>query len=226
MPFSNETLNFLFENRSNNSKEWFHAHKADYDSYVKKPFAELIAGLEPTIHTIDKEILCDSRRISRIYRDTRFSKDKSLFRENMWCSLSRPKDNRPMPEFYFVCGTSGISYGCGYYQMSREAIEAMRLLILSNDESFLKAKKAVEKQKVFAIGGDLYKRSKYPNQPEDIQLWLNRKNIYAYHDSKDFDLLFSEGLAQKVASDMKLLKNFYMFLLKAESMVISGETEK
>ena len=226
MPFSNETLNFLFENKSNNSKEWFHAHKDVYDNYVRKPFTELIAELEPTIHAIDKEILCDSRRISRIYRDTRFSKDKSLFRENMWCSLSRPKDSRPMPEFYFVCGTGGISYGCGYYQMSREAIEAMCLLILRNDESFLKAKKAVEKQKVFSLSGDLYKRSKYPDRPEDIQLWLNRKNIYAYHDSKDFDLLFSDSLAQKVAADMKLLKDFYLFLLKAESMVTSGEMEK
>ena len=208
------------------SKEWYHAHKDDYDNYVKKPFTELIAGLEPAIHAIDREIICDSRRISRIYRDTRFSKDKSLFRDNMWCSLSRPKDSRPMPEFYFVCGTNGISYGCGYYQMSREAVEAMRLLILRRDESFLKAKKAMESQSVFALGGDIYKRSKYPDEPEDIQLWLNRKNIYSYCDSKDFDLLFSDSLAQKLSEEYKLLKDFYLFLLKAESIVTSGERTK
>lgn len=226
MAFSDETLNFLFENKANNSKEWFHAHKDIYDNHVRKPFIELISELEPTVHAIDKEIICDSKRISRIYRDTRFSKDKSLFREDMWCSLSRPKDIRPMPEFYFVCGTSGVSYGCGYYQMSREAAEAMRLLILRRDESFLKAREAVEKQNVFSLGGDLYKRSKYPDEPEDIQLWLNRKNIYAYHDSKDFGLLFSDKLAEKVSEDIKLLKDFYLFLLKAESMVTSGERSK
>ena len=110
--------------------------------------------------------------------------------------------------------------------MSREAAEAMRLLILRRDESFLKAREAVEKQNVFSLGGDLYKRSKYPDEPEDIQLWLNRKNIYAYHDSKDFGLLFSDKLAEKVSEDIKLLKDFYLFLLKAESMVTSGERSK
>jgi len=46
--FTKEALRFLYENKMNNSKEWFDSHKDKYKKYVYNPFAELITELAPT----------------------------------------------------------------------------------------------------------------------------------------------------------------------------------
>ena len=94
MPISAKTLDFLFENKLNNSKEWYHAHKKEYTELVLRPLAELVVKLKPTMLELDPDLIVEprvTRSISRIYRDTRFSKDKSLYRDNMWLIFIRDK---------------------------------------------------------------------------------------------------------------------------------------
>ena len=77
--FSSEALKFLLENRFNNSKEWYDSHKAIYKQYVYNPFVQLVEELAPTMLEIDSQIITvPSKLISRVRRDTRFTKDKSL----------------------------------------------------------------------------------------------------------------------------------------------------
>lgn len=81
--FSAEALRFLLENRINNSKEWFEEHRNEYRKYVYEPFAELVKELAPAMKEIDDGIITiPSKIISRVRRDTRFTKDKSLYRDN------------------------------------------------------------------------------------------------------------------------------------------------
>ena len=78
--FSPTGLDFLIENRFNNSKEWFHEHKHIYDEYVLKPLAQLSVDMADTIAAMDDRIVTApkiNKTLSRIYRDTRFSKDKN-----------------------------------------------------------------------------------------------------------------------------------------------------
>jgi uncharacterized protein (TIGR02453 family) len=104
--FTQKTLDFLSENRFMNSKEWFSEHKEEYSKYVIQPLAELAAALAPTLSAIDSQIITEpkvDKTISRIYRDVRFSKDKLLYREEMWLSVKRDKKAFPgYPEFFFV----------------------------------------------------------------------------------------------------------------------------
>ena len=93
MPFSEKTLEFIFENHANDSKEWFKAHKDDFEQYVKEPFREFVSALTPTMLKIDDEFICDPKRLSRIYRDARYSKGKSIFRDYMWYSFGRKKES-------------------------------------------------------------------------------------------------------------------------------------
>ena len=83
MPFSPKTLDFLWENRMRNSRDWFEEHKSEYRSYVVEPLCELVEALTPTMLQIDSLFTVDPRvdkTISRIWRDTRYSHDKSLSR--------------------------------------------------------------------------------------------------------------------------------------------------
>ena len=90
MPFSPQTIDFLTMNRLNDSKTWFNEHKGDYRRFVAEPFREFTEKLLPEMQKIDP--LINSVRISRIYRDARYSRGKSVFRENMWCTFGRTRE--------------------------------------------------------------------------------------------------------------------------------------
>lgn len=80
-----------------------------------------------------------------------------------------------------------------------------------------KALKAYEKQTVFTLEGDMYKRTKYPDHPENIRNWLDRKCVCCTHYSTDFDLVFSDKLGQKLCDDLVLMKDVYDFLILCEN---------
>lgn len=217
MPFSQRSVDFLFENRLHDSREWFNEHREEYRIYVTEPMKELILELTPTILKIDPLIEINPARISRLYRDMRLHPD-SIFRDHIWYTFSRTREQyHALPGFYFSIGAAGISYGCGYYCASAGSMNALRSLMLAGDDSFRQAFLAVEKQKTFSLYGDMYKRSKFPDQPEELRRWLDRKGIGLSCDTNDPGVMFSEKLAKKVASDFRRIAPFYDFCMKAEA---------
>ena len=220
MPFSIKTLDFLSENRMRNNKAWFNEHKSDYQNLVLAPFVELVEKLAPTMLEMDSLLICEpkvDKCISRIYRDTRFSKDKSFYRDVMWCFFMRIKKlTGGQPGFFFELSQAGFRYGCGYYMAATDTMDSMRELILNDDKDFQKALKTFEKQSVFGMEGESYKKSRHPQSPENLRNWLDRKTICFIHNSKDFDLLFSDKLPDKIAEDFQRIKPIYQFLMKCE----------
>lgn len=217
MSFTQQSIDFLFENRLHDSREWFGEHKQDYQRLVVEPMTALIEELAPTITKIDPLIEINPKRISRIYRDMRLHPD-SIFRDHIWYTFSRVREQfQALPGFYFSVGAGGISYGCGYYCASAKSMQALRGLILAGDDSFKAAFSAVNRQKTFELYGDLYKRSKFPEQPPEIRDWLDRKSFGLSFDTNAPAIMFSDSLAKRVAGDFKKIAPFYDFCMKAES---------
>lgn len=226
MSFSEKTLDFLVENRFMDSKEWHLAHRQEYNTYVLEPLRQLCRDMAPYALKIDSQVITEEKVgkcLSRIYRDTRFTKDKSIFRSNMWIVYARPWRAYPYhPALVFEFGPDDFHYGMGYYEIPRPLLDTLRTMILEGDPVFLKAKKAFEKQKVYQMTGTMYKRSKFPDAPEDLRLWLDRKSLGFMHYSTDFDDLFSEDLAQKVGEDLLLLKPMYDFFVHGAQRTQAG----
>ena len=225
LAFSAHTLDFLLENRIQDSREWYEAHKPEYRKYVLEPMVELVERLQPTMQELDPFLVTDAkvdRCISRIYRDTRFSNDKSRYRDVMWCAFSRDKKLYPCPPgFVLEFSPRGFRYGCGYYSAPPKVMDAIRTLILKDDKSYLEAQKAYDKQNLFQIEGEEYKRAHYPDQPEAKRQWLERKCLALMHNSEDFDLLFSEDLYLSLAEGFRTLKPVYDFFRKSMEYVDS-----
>lgn len=221
MPFSMKTIDFLTENRINDSKTWFEEHKAEYKKLVTEPFCEIIEKLSPVLAQIDDEIVCSPRCISRIYRDVRFSNDKSLFRDSMWCSFRHPRQPRePMPELYFAISPDGFEFGCGFYCAGTANMEAMRSLILSGDKSFKAADKAYRSADRLVMGGDSYKKSRFPDRPENEREWLDRKNIYFNCGTNDPTIVFGDDLADYIAEGFNQCAPIFHFLMKARNLAV------
>ncbi len=221
MPITQKTIDFLIENRLQNNKLWFDEHRQDFNDFVIAPLAELVTRLTSTMLSIDELLICQpkvDKSISRVYRDVRFSKDKSLYREEMWISFIRQKKLYPgYPGFFFEVSPYSFRYGGGFYQADTQIMNSIRKLILNNDKSFQKALKAYEKQEFFQIVGEMYKKTRHPEESESLKNWLDRKSLGFINISNDFNLLFSESLCEKLSNDFLQLKPIHEFLLIAES---------
>ncbi len=82
--FSDRTLRFLRALARNNERTWFHAHKDEYEQYVRTPFLSLITDLQPALRVVSEHYRADPKTVGgslfRIHRDTRFSGDKSPYK--------------------------------------------------------------------------------------------------------------------------------------------------
>ena len=89
--FYRETFEFLFEIAFNNNVEWFNENKARYERFVKAPLRLLASELMEDALKVDPNFNPNiTTSVSRIRRDTRFTYDKSPFRNHMWIGFRYP----------------------------------------------------------------------------------------------------------------------------------------
>lgn len=219
MGFTQGTIDFLFENRLHDSREWFGEHKQDYKALVTEPLGELVTELAPIMAKIDKMIICDPKRISRIYRDARYAKD-SVFRDEVWYTFARERPNAwaGHPGYYFSVGAGGISYGCGYYCADGSVKEALRRMIMEDNPVYTAAYEALRGQRTFKMYGELYKKNHFPEQPAEKCEWLNRKEYGVSFFTNDPAVMFSDKLIQKVGRDFRKVAPFYDFCMRAHEL--------
>ncbi len=221
MNITPQALDFLFENRLKDSKEWYKEHKDIHTKLDVEPFREFVVNITPYMNEIDPAIICNPKKISRIYRDARFSKDKSIFKDNQWCCFmnsERKELYEGLPSFFFDFSPRGFKYGCGYYKAGKSSIEALRSLVLKKDKTYLDARKIVESDNRYILDCNPYKKDHFPEADEIDRSWLNIRDFCVLIDSTDFDLLFSDNLADKIGKEFIKLKPVYDFLMKAESL--------
>jgi len=221
MSFSSASIDFLIENVMQDSRDWFRDHKQTYIDVLLSPFSHLVERLTPGMLEIDPLLITDprvDRTLSRIHRDTRFSQDKSLYRDKMWFVFMREKKlYEGLPAFYFELSPEGFNYGMGYYQASTASMEAIRQLVGADTPKFRLADNAYRAQDIFVMDGDTYKRSRHPNASEHQREWMDKKSISFNCHSDDEELLFSDGLAEHLLTGYHMLAPVYDFLCQAEA---------
>ncbi len=219
--FTPQMLDFLMENHLNNSKPWYEAHKPQYHSLVVQPFHALVTELAPVMLDIDPQlVVIPSRVLSRVRRDTRFTKNKDLYRDHAWLTFRHPKQHIGNSLcYYFEITQEGWGYGVGYYDIPSAVREEYRQMILHHDATYLAARKALETLPCFTLYGDSYKRPPFPDAPADDQNWLNRKNIGASFFSEDFTALFDGDFYDIMVDRLIRIAPFYYFLRTAEDRV-------
>jgi uncharacterized protein (TIGR02453 family) len=138
--FPKEALDFLRSLKRHNNRDWFHQHKAAYEQYVKQPMLELIAALAEDFQQFAPEMVA-SPKVSpyRIYRDTRFSKDKSPYKTHLAASFPRSGMARHEGAgFYLHIAPSELLIGGGLYSPLPEDLNAVRQRIADDPMSFQK----------------------------------------------------------------------------------------
>ena len=221
LPFSGftpQTIQFLNDLKANNFRQWFEDHRELYEIELLQPFRALANTLTPPMHAIDSLFeFRPHKMISRIYRDTRFSKNKDPYKTCLWLNFQRSKTQwQNFPGFFMELNTETCFYGMGMYEPQRKIIEAFRERIETEPNSFEKmVKKSVDKTG-FVVDGEMYKRPLKNSVSDYLQPWMQRKSVYVMKTiSVENPIIYSEKLAQQLADDFTALKELYDFMVGA-----------
>jgi uncharacterized protein (TIGR02453 family) len=213
IPFTPETIAYLKDLRENNHKRWFEANRRLYETYLLDPFRDLSERLAPVLSAISHRIEVRpqvGKTISRIHRDTRFSKSKLPYRHTMWLVwYDHSRSMAETPGFFFYIEPEEWGYGMGFYQASPAAMETIRGRLIADTQSIEKLLKKVEKSKLFTLGGEKYKRSRSAALPKDTLDLYNQKTFYFIRNEPINQRLYSEALAGELATGFKLLGSLY-----------------
>ncbi len=211
--FYPETQEFLLGIRANNQKTWFEAHKSDYENYVVAPLKALSSALTDPMEAIDPHFAIGPRSVSRIYRDARFSADKSPYKTSMWVSFKRPsKEWTTAPAYYFEITPDDYRYGMGFYAATPDAMRRFRESIDASPQKFKKVVAFFEKG-TWELEGDFYKKTFDSGKPPEINRWYQRKSFYLVRNRKPDKTLLSPKLAEEMTDAFIELAPLYHYLM-------------
>ncbi len=147
--FPRETVLFLKGLKANNSKQWFDAHRADYDAFFVAPALALIEALAPAAQKLDPPLQAAAKMngsLRRIYRDTRFSRDKTPYNTHMHLIFWAGDHPNRSSGIHLVLGADGFGYGAGHWAFEADALTRYRHAVLDD-----RKRKALEES--LAIAG-------------------------------------------------------------------------
>lgn len=184
-----DTLPFLSELRLNNNRPWFNEHK-DRWLAIKAQFELFTQGLIEAMESVDPTLrgLTAKNSIYRIYRDTRFTPDKTPYKTHISCFLSSwgPK-NSGVPGYFFQLGVDeayglkGIcNLGGGIFMPTPEALNAIRQEIVYCTDEFLDIINEPKYKKYYGSG--FFTTHKLSRVPKGFPADFEQADLLKYKD--------------------------------------------
>ncbi len=154
--FSDRSFRFLRGLARHNEREWFHAHKQDYEDHVRGPFLALIADLQPVLREVSEHFRADPKTVGgslfRIHRDTRFSNDKTPYKRWQGARLFHARSREvEAPSFYLHLQPGHCFVGAGLWHPEPETLRRVRQFIVDNPGNWAAAAHATAFRKRFDL---------------------------------------------------------------------------
>lgn len=133
-----EFLQFLYELSQNNNRDWFEKNKKRYETTVKKPFEAFVGEIIQGLKGFEPEFQIQAKDcIHRIYRDTRFSADKTPYKTHVSAVFTqRGRHTMDQPGYYLQLGFGSLMLGGGAYFLDKEPLMKVRTAIAQDSETF------------------------------------------------------------------------------------------
>ena len=214
--FQMDACAFFTQIAQNNNKAFFEENRTRFYRVVRDPMRMLAAALADTALQIDERFEARPERVvARIRRDTRFTRDKTLYRDHLWGSFRHAdRDIHPRVELYFCIDAQSVSWGLSCYGWPPSAMAQLRGYIMENLKRFAPLAQDQKVQSRFCLLGEDYKR--LPPVCDGAPLyaldWLKKKHVYLEHEEPFFPGATQPELAERIAADFRLLAPLYAFL--------------
>lgn len=209
-------MSFLKELEQNNNKEWFHAHKKEYQEakdsflFLLNEIMARLAQVDPYIEELDAKDLT-----FRLNRDTRFSNDKSPYSVSFKAHIG-PKGKLPIPCGYFINiqpNDNTIIGGGIFADGFKEVTTNIRNAIVQHEEEFLSIiHEEAFKANYEVLGMKLKKVPKEYEGHEAIAEYLKHKSWFIEHHIEDQALCDNEAFLNQCVHLCLIMRDFNTFL--------------
>lgn len=157
--FTPELFGFMRELAANNDRGWFKAHQDDYERLVREPALDFITDMGDRLEKVSPHLVADSRKVGgslfRIQRDTRFSKDKTPYKENTGVHFRHEAaGDAHAPGFYLHLQPGSCFMGAGLWHPETRVAYEIRERIDDDQAGWRKATTSKKFAATFALVGD------------------------------------------------------------------------
>lgn len=218
--FEPATMRFLEELASNNNREWFNANKARYEEQVLDVALRFIQSMQEPLQDIAPHFVAQATRVGgslmRVYRDTRFSKNKLPFKTNIGIQFrhERAKDVHS-PGFYLHVEPGQVFVGVGMWRPDADSLRAIRERIVAKPAEWGRVRAERNFRRHFELGGEVLTRPPrgFDKDHEHIDD-IRRKSFIGVREL-DRDAALGARFQQQVETSFRAAEPLMRFLCKA-----------
>jgi uncharacterized protein (TIGR02453 family) len=164
--FPEEGLSFLKNLAKNNSRDWFNQRKEFFHNYLQKPTQDFVFALGQRLQSLIPQLVYDTRldgrgSIMRIYRDIRFSKDKSPYKKYVGITFwEGPSKKDSISGFFIRIEPTGVEVYTGKHMFGKSDLQAYRGAVLDKEmgNELEKTIDLIKNLEGYEVGGLHYKR--------------------------------------------------------------------
>jgi len=218
--FPEECILFLQNLGQNNNRDWFNQNKPLYESEVREPALTFIEAMSPELRRISPHFRAIPKKVGgslmRVYRDTRFSKDKTPYKTNLGIHFrhERGKDVHA-PGFYLHIEPGACFLGSGIWRPDSATLSVLRDFIVDNPASWKSARNHKGFKASFQLEGESLKRPPRGYPPDHPLIEdLKRKDFIA-RSPLDETQIVKPNFHKLVARRFKQADSFMRYLCTA-----------
>ena len=197
-----KAIELLSENRFNDSKAFYEEHKEELKQLATIPMRQIVLDLAEMMTELDDKMYTDPvYTVSRIRRDTRRSKSKMMYRENLWLMLRRHKKQYPCaPFFWFEFSPVCYTMGLGFFVQKPAQFDELRFACYNS-----------------------YKKDRVPDAPKALQPYLNAKDMSFSYTGWNLEHIGSTALIDELKAGFAAAFPLYKIFIEAyENMLSEG----
>ena len=223
--FTENTIQFFLDLKFHNNATYFHENHERYVEDVQRVFYEMIEDLAPDMLKIDPKFeIRPYKCLSRIHRDTRFSRDKSPYRDHLWFLFRQAGEPREKSLFYyFELGPNRLGWGMGFWNENREALDLFRKRMRANPDGTMALidDLGLDRRKLM-LDGTIHKKMPVPPEiPERLKRWYLAKDMYIGKIMPDYRMIYTDKILREVRTDFRSLAPIYRLLRGYADEVLS-----
>jgi uncharacterized protein (TIGR02453 family) len=218
--FGPETVAFLSELKNNNNREWFNENKVRYDEQVLDVALRFIQSMQDPLAEFAPKFTAVPKRMGgslmRVYRDTRFSKNKTPYKTNIGIQF-RHEQARDVhaPGYYVHIDPDQVFLGAGMWRPASGPLNGIRLRIAAKPAEWEQVRDDKTFNRHFRLGGEALTRPPRGFDKDDPQIAdIKRKDFIAVKYMTLEDAL-NPRFQQKVETAFKAADSYMRFLCKA-----------
>jgi uncharacterized protein (TIGR02453 family) len=216
--FPKEGITFLSDLAMHNDRHWFEANRDRYEQHVKEPARRLAEAISGVLKKVDRRHASDpAKAVSRIFRDVRFSADKTPYYTYVWFSFPLASGPKESGAAYYVGidPAEGAGTGAGCWKPPPERMEALRARLAKQHSAFRKVVEDPRFRKRFGeIQGETYKKVPKPYPPDHPAGDLLKHKGMHVHGAVPLSVATSDGFLDVIAADFEWLAPMVRFLDK------------